>query len=584
MLIGMTSGQVRMQPSPTVSLAEVQQLALPPGSSLLCGDEQLRRRIRWARLVRARPSSLSGVEADEMLLLTRPLLDSLSEPRTLKRLLSDLIEAGVAAFALAGDDTGPVLEVCAERGTPLFQLPTDALLAEAERAIVTLILDRDSQLRRRADEVYDRLLASMLSNAGLSALVQALAEATGLRAAVFDDYFSLQACAPEEERFRQTVAEGIGSLLLHEAASGLSRLGRVLPVRLEQDGVAWIGQLHPLEIGSAWAGYLGLLGRPGESGELDFLLADRAATLVALELAKQRAVASATQRWRGEFLDDLLDGNFPTEEALLARGHQLGYDLTGPHLTFILQADAEPEPVKPGEGGLAAARRRRRFVEVARGALSRLEPRALAVDREGGLIGLLPAAGLEDSDQATALVERIRSSLEETRAGLGVTAGIGRLVYQPRQFPIALEEAQQALGIGQRLLGGGRTVHFARLGVERLLYHLLGHPALERFARDVLGDLMTYDAEHRADLVRTVEVFLACNGNHVRAAQELHLHRNTLLYRLERAREVLGGDLEDADTRLALQVALRLRGAAGVRPHEQDRGPRRVAARRRRAG
>ena len=133
-------------------------------------------------------------------------------------------------------------------------------------------------------------------------------------------------------------------------------------------------------------------------------------------------------------------------------------------------------------------------------------------------------------------------------------------------------------------MGGGRTVHYGQLGIERLLLHLLGNPELEQFALDILGGLLSYDAQHRGELVRTLEVFLSCNGNHVRAAQELHLHRNTLLYRLDRAREILGRDLEDAETRLALQVALRLRGTIATSRPEIRQAPAQFAGRRRRAG
>src|SRR5439155_8114497 len=132
--------------------------------------------------------------------------------------------------------------------------------------------------------------------------------------------------------------------------SGTSRPGRPVTLRFSHQGAAWVGLLHPLQIGAAWAGYLGLLSRPGQAGELERLLADRAAALVALELAKERAVAEATQRWRGDFLDDLLQSNYPSEEAILARGRQLGLDLLSAHLTFTLAADPAVEPLARNTG------------------------------------------------------------------------------------------------------------------------------------------------------------------------------------------------------------------------------------------
>jgi purine catabolism regulator len=568
---------------PSVSLHEVLQLALPPGSLVLVGERRLGLRVHWARMLRARPTSLGLVEPGELLLLPQALVDSLGEPRVLPRLIADLVDAGVTAFVISGTPHEGVVTACRERQTPLFRTPDSTPLVEVERATIGLILDRDGQLRRRAEEVYGQLLETMLGNAGLPALVAALAEATGLHVAVFDDYLTIQSCAPDDEPFKQSLAAATNAALLHDSRGGSARLGRRGSVRFRQGDTIWVGQLYPLQIGAAWAGYLGLVAREGQAGELERLLAERAATLVALEMAKQRAVAEATQRWRGELLDDLLQGNFPTDEALLARGRQLGYDLLSPHLSFVLGADQPAEGTATTDGLQSASRQRRRFADVAGTILLRLHPRALAVEREATLVALLPTDRAA-SETALELVEAVRANIAEELPDLEISAGVGRDVKRPADVQPSQREAAQALAVAQQLLGGQRTVEYSRLGIERLLIHLLDNPALEQFGRDVLADLMAYDELHHGELVRTLEVFLSCNGNHVRAAQRLHLHRNTLLYRLERAREILGRELEDAETRLTLQVALRIRGLIEKALPDSTRAPRRVAGRPRRAG
>lgn len=567
----------------SVTLHEVLHLALPAGSGAISGEEQLERRVRWARLLRARPSDLSAVEPDELLILPAAQLEVLAEPRLLPRLLGELIEAGVAAFVVAGQPGRVVIAACAESGLPLLQVPSQSVLAEVERAVIGLILDRDAQLRRRAEEIYERLLATVLGNAGLPALVSALAMATGLEAAVFDDFATLQACSLDNDAFRHHLTVAASAILPKEAGGGLDHPGRSVTLRFEQEGVEWAGRLYPLQIGEAWAGHLGLIGRPGQAGELDRLLADRAATLVALELAKQRAVVEASRRWRSELLDELLDGNFSSEDSIVSRGQQLGHDLLVDHLPVVLEVDPKPASESVEDDQLNAARQRRRFPEVARSLLQRDEHDVLVAEREGVVLAFVPTAtGLEPA-VAVGLVERVRCDVQEALPGLRISAGVSRPVSGPRGFAVGRVEASDAVGIAQKLLGGGRTVHYGQVGIERLLFHLLGNRELERFALDVLGELLTYDAQHQGELVETLDVFLRCNGNHVRAARELHLHRNTLLYRLDRVREILSRDLEDAETRLALQVALRIRHVIAPRTIVQV-GPSRRVARHRRSG
>lgn len=572
-----------LAPSPSVTLSETLRLALPPGSRAVAGEGLLGRRIAWARVLGARGGGLGASDGGELLILSGALAGSAADARTLARRIPEMAGAGAVAFLVPGTPPDALVCACADSAVPLLSVPAGTPPAEVERAVVGLILDRDAQVRRRADEVHGKLLATMLANAGLPALLAALGEATGLSAAVFDDYLALQACVPADDEFQAGLLRAAGNVFRREVAAGVPRPGRPLILELTHRGAPMSGHLHPLEIGTAWAGFLGLLGPADEADELDRLLAERLATLVTLELAKQRTIAEALQRGRGEFLADLLEGVFPNVEAILARGHQLGYDLLAPHLIYCLAPDAAEHPTVADQSRMPRSRSRRRFAEVARGTIVRFHPRALVAEREHGVVALVPVGTAGGRSALTDLVERVRS---EVAGSLGdpVSAGLGAALGRPEDVEVVHREAVQALAIAQRLLGGGRTVDYAAAGIERLLVHLLDNPDLERFATDALGGLLAYDQRNRGELVHTLDVFLRCNGNHVRAAEQLHLHRNTLLYRLDRIREILRRDLDDSDTRLALQVALRIRGAlpAGAGQHREL--PARVATRRRRAG
>jgi DNA-binding PucR family transcriptional regulator len=94
-------------------------------------------------------------------------------------------------------------------------------------------------------------------------------------------------------------------------------------------------------------------------------------------------------------------------------------------------------------------------------------------------------------------------------------------------------------------------------GVHQLL--LAGAPDGLRAAvrRRVLGPLLAYDAEQHTDLVHTVRVFLECSGSPTRAAKALHVHVNTLRYRIGRAGELLGADLTEFTDQLDVYLALR---------------------------
>ena len=70
--------------------------------------------------------------------------------------------------------------------------------------------------------------------------------------------------------------------------------------------------------------------------------------------------------------------------------------------------------------------------------------------------------------------------------------------------------------------------------------------------------LTAYDARQQTSLVETLAAYFAHHGNLSRTAEALFLHRNTLLYRMERIAAIIGHDLDDPEVRLMLQVAFKV--------------------------
>src|SRR2546423_874060 len=120
----------------------------------------------------------------------------------------------------------------------------------------------------------------------------------------------------------------------------------------------------------------------------------------------------------------------------------------------------------------------------------------------------------------------------------------------------AAHHAEQAVTMGRRLFGPDSATAFKNLGLYRLLYALEPLPELRAFRDDALGRLGAKD--RRGVLLETLGAYLATNGSPTEAADLLHLHRNTVLYRLGRIEDLLGVDLRNAEVRLGLHLALKI--------------------------
>ena len=111
--------------------------------------------------------------------------------------------------------------------------------------------------------------------------------------------------------------------------------------------------------------------------------------------------------------------------------------------------------------------------------------------------------------------------------------------------------------------GPGHLTLFGDLGVYRLIFAAEGLPELTDLYVQTLGELLAYDRQNNADLVSTLDAFFAANGSPKEAAERLGVHRNTVLYRLDRIRDITGYDLDDAEVRMRLQLALHVHFALG---------------------
>jgi len=102
-------------------------------------------------------------------------------------------------------------------------------------------------------------------------------------------------------------------------------------------------------------------------------------------------------------------------------------------------------------------------------------------------------------------------------------------------------------------------LYIGDLGVYQLILSLSDRDKLLAFCKQTLGKLEDYDMRQHADLVKTLEAFFNCHGNLSQTAEQLIVHRNTLLYRMNRINQIAEIDLNRPETRLALHLALTIR-------------------------
>ena len=297
----------------------------------------------------------------------------------------------------------------------------------------------------------------------------------------------------------------------------------------------------PLLADDQLLGFLWLIDEPALTADQTWQA--RAAAAQAGHLLAQRAIRAADQF---AVLSDLADGLLHAQEqvrqeaAAMLTGQAA---LTGPPpyaLAVIRPAAGRPES-SPAPASAAGNLRRAAGnlrLRAAPGAL------ALATPGDGELVAITAAGALAE------LREAVRT-LPGPPLAVGTCGGATALA----DVHNALGNAQYAAWVAARVPQFGRAADWAGLGVYAAFQHLYRDPSAPERICPGIGALLDQRA---ATCRQTVRCYLECAAQAQQAAEQLHIHRTTLYWRLARAAELLPLDLRRGEDRLKLHLALTL--------------------------
>lgn len=535
-------------PSPisSASVRNILTLLVSREAHLAAGSDGLDRRVTWAMRMRARLPAFESVRGGELALLGLNQLRRLDE--SLAHLLKSLHRERVAAVAVAASSLealgSDALASADQLHLPLILLPPNAPLEEIERDVITFVVSFRAEIERQANEISHQLMQLSIQGVGIEGVCTHLA-------GVCKKWVILQNAS--EDILFQAPPPG---------KEGQTLAGTLSDEALQRRGLARV--MLPIQIPHEVVGYLSLVGEAGDFDHLERLIMGQVAPILSLEFARERERSKVESRYQSEAFMDVVQGSYQQAEEMQARARLLGHDLSIPQAVVILE-------LSPDETGYAGSSPPAQWSKRLREELLRTWPTAWVIHEPRRVMALLPCsknAGSRNDGNEPFDEQAILNSLERVQARMYPHAsrprplysgGLGQIAGDLHSIPQAWREAQQALEIGRRLFGEGKLHSFARLGIYRLLFPLFGEQALLDFYRETLGPLL--DAENRGNqaLLETLEGFFRCNGNLSETARAMHLHRNSLLYRLGRIEELLGRSLEDAELRLSLQIALKIR-------------------------
>lgn len=337
---------------------------------------------------------------------------------------------------------------------------------------------------------------------------------------------------------------------IHEAAQQVIKSGEEIVLSTE-DSKKWSGTRPginmPIFFEQDMVGVIGISGSPGEV--VPFGKAVRMMTEMMLQQAYLTEQMAIEERSLNFLVQDIISGTIdPSPEVVQSRGKLLGLNLDGPRSIVIVQAGvnsnwtAEPSFPRQWQSKMAACFQHADQVCVS----------AVNYSRWIIITDLRKRYGQHKVKQYLYDCAQKLSTLFQSLGQEKVLVTMGNGYAQLSSLPQSFQEAQQTLAVLERFPEKGTICHYDDAALEILLMETRAE-SRQRVTEEVLGALVKHE-----ELLETLQVLFSADHNLTLASQRLNIHRNTLLYRLERIERICGLQPRNFADAFRMQLALEL--------------------------
>jgi len=435
-----------------------------------------------------------------------------------------LSAAGVVALAF---DTGTnfdrvpdgVLSAGDALGLPILQVPADTPFIAITRAVIDeLTADQLRTVQRVVDQ--QEIFARATLRDGVPGVVAALGQALSATAVVIGTDGRLLAATGRD-------TEHVIAITAEAARNMRPRSGRRHASRVIADGAGYC-TIQTVRAAQTARGYLAVRSEVALSAS-DRLLVAHALSLISIELEKPAKVIDAEQRLRTAVTLALLGEPRSVDPGVL---RYFGFDPDGDVVVVVL---TNVGALLPAEAHVTDM-------------LGGGDVPYLMCPIDDEIVIILPG---DHAGKGRNIHRRLGAQLErQLGGGQSSPASLGDLDF-------GLNQARAAA----RANADGRFREFDHFDVLGMLLGIRDRGELELLAHSL--NPLDSDATDRT-LLDTLEAFLSCNGQVETAATKLNIHRHTMRNRLRRIGELTGCDLQSADTRAAMWLAIKARELLAV--------------------
>ncbi|MCG7335783.1 XylR N-terminal domain-containing protein [Sporosarcina sp. ACRSM] len=404
----------------------------------------------------------------------------------------------------------------------------NAIIHELEQTYEQLLEERNNLAR--AALIHKRLSEEVMNGNNLTSIASVMFEITEIPIVIEDVNFQTIASAgvsfDEYEQmqidFQQTM-KGYQPL----------RLGQTIELRVAQHRRV----VTPIVLQNKLFGYCSFLYGADEVsiGEIDKMILERAAMVCSMCILNEKTSFETEERIKGNFLEQILNGQLGGKEEIYKRGGYFHLDLRLSFYMLVLkQAYAENDYYF-----------NEKMIEEIVHYFKNSKPGVLIGQKDGSTVVFVQKSVLPETCSIQEYCGQLRDHLKNAYPKFPIRIGISTESDSIDQASRCFDEALTALKIGRR---SASIVSFDDFGITSILVHEQNKEAVEQKARQLLHPLFENDQRKETELLQTMYSFLLNGGNLEKTMQDLSISMSGLRYRIDKIESLLGKNLRDPET------------------------------------
>lgn len=536
-----------------LTVEDVLEMEAMQGAEVIAGHEGLGRNIRSVTVLDAPDASLWLQGHEFALTSTFPLVKRRSG---LKTLVEELVSRNVAGLGVKLHRymttlPEPMLAKANELSFPIIKVPDHIAWIEVISPIFARVFNTDAQHLIRSEEIRSQFTQQLFSGAGLESLMALLYSMLECPVLLTSPADAHTIWLPEDAALADEVIRILRDP--HIPTERLTSCPGLMRKYTEHFNVVYLW----LDQAADPHAYLAAIEQKNAISPALLQCLIHAREAISISLLQRRASISIVREQHHVFVQSLVDPSLSegARRAHINRSKSRGLPLHERYFAAVIKFHNLHEPVFRAVVSLLHAKIDTEHLLVS------------SLDRSRFLL-LVPIHDDSDfhQDGGIACIERYISEVALLQASPDWNAGISQATHVTH-LDRAFEQADYALSHSLKSGQVGQIKLHDETGLYRLLSHLTLQKDAHHFIDEWLGPLLSYDRKRKSRLVATLRVFLDNNGSYRETARQMHVHHNTVRYRMSQIDKLTQRDILNPRLRLQYQLALHLHDMARERGH-----------------